>query len=584
MRARFTDPAFIYPALTFIVPIIVYLPTLWGGFYYDDNVIFLGHQVKYLADDPFLVFSKSTRFPGTPRSLHVFFLLLIYKGFGATPLPYHVFNLLFHGATCLLLYHITKSLTQRPVVSLMAGLLFGLHPVHVENITFVTLGGTDLFYAFWAALSLLLYLGMRKTTRGIGVKGLLLALSAGAFYLSILCKESAVAFVAVFPLTEALLIVGGEQEGSSKWRRWGSLLWALPHVLLLVVFKWDVLASGIAILGSGTGAAIPSHSTAGDVAAGPAGQARGLLNIVLSLGFFIKSLLLPYPLSPFIKEFQAQALLYVSAALFAAGLIWGIVRRRWFLIYGLLWFLVTSTPYLLVPFTTDNVAITAERYIYAPSMGIAVFLAVGLAGLFGQRKKMLAAALFLLLAAYGAVGLNYFYQAWRSEEAFWNYAVKMNPEYVSPYISLAGLELDKGRVMKARQLLHKGLQKPGGLPAEFSQAAYMLGNIAKRSGEPMMAETYYMLSLKYGPYEFSYMELGFLYLDTGNPRGAARAFENALRFRQRSLRASLGLALAYQRLGKVDMARQQAIRVYEQSRDPQMREIAAGILRAKPPQ
>ncbi len=93
-------------------------------------------------------------------------------------------------------------------------------------------------------------------------------------------------------------------------------------------------------------------------------------------------------------------------------------------------------------------------------MGFALALAAGLLWLFGQRKKALTAAVCLVLAAYAALGVNYFYQAWRTEEAFWSYSVRMNPEYVSAYISLAGLELDKGDVMRAKQLLHKGLQKP----------------------------------------------------------------------------------------------------------------------------
>src|SRR3989304_4792398 len=91
----------LYPLLVFLVPFLVYLPTLLGSFYYDDNVIFLGHQAKHLADNPFSVFKSGTHgIPGAPRSLHVFFLLLLYKVFGPWPMPYHFFNLLFHAATC----------------------------------------------------------------------------------------------------------------------------------------------------------------------------------------------------------------------------------------------------------------------------------------------------------------------------------------------------------------------------------------------------------------------------------------------------------------------------------------------------
>lgn len=552
---------YLYSLLVFLIPFIVYLPTLWGTFYYDDNVIFLGHQVKRLSENPFLVFSKDVHTVpgiGTPRSLHVFFLLMLYKVFGASPLPYHVFNLLFHGLTALLIFLFLRRLTGSPNVSLFAGLIFGLHPIHVENITFVTLGGTDLFYAFFAMLSLFLYVLFRER------KNLLfLGLSVIAYFFSMLSKESAVTFIVIYPLTEWLIRGTKSQTSNPAPSRWG-YLWVIPHLTVLISMKLDYLQTGASIAVS----AVSAQNIA---------QGRGIKEVILNLGFFIKSVLLPYPLSPFIKEFGNRAVLYIFSSLSVITLTLGIILRRRLIVYGCLWFIATSLPYLLVPLLETNVAITAERYIYAVSIGFAILFSSVMVSL-SEKRKLFKPIMALILIGYSIIGVSYFFSAWRTEEAFWRYVVKRNPDYVSGYVSLAGIELQKGNILGGKALIMEGLSKPKGMPAEFSQAAYVMGSIEMEGGNVGGAESYYLLSLRYGPYEFSYIELGFLYLNRGNPERAKWAFENALGFPAQNLRAVFGLAKSYELLGDKERARFYAIRVYERAKNERLRELASEIL------
>lgn len=557
------------------MPFLVYLPTLTGAFYYDDNVIFLGHQAKRLAENPFLVFRSDLHFlPGAARSLHVFFLLVLYKVFGPAPLPYHLFNLLFHSATTLIVFIFLRRITSGLRVALLGGLIFGLHPVHVENITFVTLGGTDLFYAFWAMLSLLLYVLFSDRVFKGRKNLILLVLSVASYLFSVLSKESAAAFVLVYPLTEWFMGSRTHAEGSptpaegsrvvSKLR----YLWAMPYLLVLVIMKRGFLFGSAATAVEGM-----SSGTEGG---------RGLGDVVLSLAFFIKSLVVPYPLSPFIREFGNEPLLYFFLILSGTAVITVIAMKKWLaerrlIIWGSLFFLVTSFPYLFVPFVQGNVAITAERYIYAASIGFSAVLACVFAGIWRERiTRLLVAA---LLVAYGITGVVYFYEAWRTEEAFWGYVVRMNPDYVSGYVSLGGLELEKGNRKEARARILEGLNKPKGMPAEFAQAAYILGTMAQEEGLLQQAEKYYMLSLNYSAYEFSFIELGFLYLNSRNLDGARWAFESALQFPQQNLRAVLGIAKTFELSGDKEKARSYAERVYREARDERLRALAADMLR-----
>ncbi len=557
--------------LAFIVPFLAYSPTLLGTFYYDDNVVFFGHQVKVLAEDPLSVFSASTHYiPGAPRSIHVFFLLLIYKAFGTAPLPYHVFNLLLHSGTTLFVFWLLRRIftpvrdersdierkepVAQPVAPLIGSLLFGLHPIHVESLTFVTLGGTDVFYTFWALLSLMCYIWFRDSVLRGPKNYVLLVASALTFYFALLSKESAISFVLVYPLTEFVL------------RRRG-YLWALPHAAVIAFLKRG-LVLGIA------------PAVMREVAQAAPGAEAGPEAIIKSLGFFMKSLLIPYPHMPFIKEFGSAPVLYAFAALVALWLIAGIVFRKRVITYSALWFAGVSAPYLFVPTVASNVAITAERYIYGPSVAVAFIGAWAVMAASGveRLKSIIKPVAVSILVVYSVLGAVYFYQAWRSEEAFWAYAIKTTPEYVSAYTNLAIIESEKGNNQRAKDLLIEGLGKMKGMSTEFAQTAYTLGSLYKREGDLGRAERYFLQSLRYADYEFSFTALGFIYLDTGRPERANWAFEGALKFRQ-GPRALVGKALVHFRLGDKQKARAYAMRAYGLARDPELRAYAARLMR-----
>ncbi len=399
-------------------------------------------------------------------------------------------------------------------------------------------------------MSLLCYVWFRDRRLPGKLNFTLVAVSALFYYFALLSKESAIAFVLVYPATELVL------------RRKG-FLWALPHAAVLLFSKRGLMLDA-------------APSVVRQVAeASPGGAGPG--DIIKSLGFYAKSLFVPYPHMSFIKEFPDVTLLYAFAALAALWLLAGIVLRRRILAYSSIWFFVVSVPYVFVPAAAKNVAITAERYVYAPSVALAILGAWTLAVVEpGRIKHAFRYLLALVLIIYVVLGAVYFFEAWRSEEAFWEYAIKINPDYVSGYVGLAAVELDQGRIGEARELLVEGLGKEKGMPEEFSTAAYTLGDIYRREGDLARAEMYYLRSVNYSGYEFSFIQLGFLYLDSGRYHEARRAFESALKYRQ-SPRSLVGMAITMLRLGDKQKAGYYAMRAYELSRDPRLKDYAAGV-------
>ncbi|MDO8579947.1 MAG: hypothetical protein Q7S13_00535, partial [Candidatus Omnitrophota bacterium] len=75
---------------------------------------------------------------GIYSPLKTVFHAINYHLFGLNPLGYHIVSLAIHLASIWFVIHITLRLTKIVPVALMAGLLFTVHPVHVEAITYLT--------------------------------------------------------------------------------------------------------------------------------------------------------------------------------------------------------------------------------------------------------------------------------------------------------------------------------------------------------------------------------------------------------------------------------------------------------------
>src|SRR5215212_2296458 len=70
-----------------------------------------------------------------------------------------------------------------------AGLVFAIHPAHVESVSWIS-GITDPLAALFYLPALLWYVRHRQEGGGLGGRGL--ALSIAFFALSLLCKETAI--------------------------------------------------------------------------------------------------------------------------------------------------------------------------------------------------------------------------------------------------------------------------------------------------------------------------------------------------------------------------------------------------------
>jgi len=270
------------------------------------------------------------------------------------PSGYHSTNLFLHLANTFFVFLFAYHLTDKRLwVGIITALFFGIHPMHVESVAWVS-ERKDVLYTFFFVSGLLSYLAYLKNekTKYLGVT-LILCL------LSLLSKPAAV----VFPIVLLLVDYYKNREWSGK-----VFLEKIPFFALSIVF-------GVITLNIQSSTAIGEFSQFSfiqRISFACYGIVAYLTKLVLPLNL---SALYPYPVQSATESLPA---IYMVTPIFVLGIIgaaiWGIRKHKW-LTFGLLFFLVNIA--LVLQFVTVGNAIIADRYTYLSYVGIFLIIGIG---------------------------------------------------------------------------------------------------------------------------------------------------------------------------------------------------------------
>lgn len=346
---------------------------------------------------------------------------LNYHYTGLAPGPLHLVNLMFHLANTVLVFAFFRALCGKIFIASFVALVFAIHPMNVEAVTWISARSSTVFTFFYLA-SLWAYLSYRR--RGGGAS--FLWLSVGFFVLSLLSKVQAV----TLPLV--LLLIDYFEDRRFRWR--------------LVVEKWPffLLSAFFGVL------ALQNKETITNLSRGSA-AAFGLLdNLALasySFLFYIYKFFIPTHLSAvFVMPAKTDGFLpyyyYLSPLLFACLLfgIWKSSRRNPDILWGALFFVLTICINIQV--IPSRLFVVCERYAYVPYLGIAFAVGSFLQNRFEGRLKTPAVA----VAGLAAVAILTFLTSernhvWRNDLTLTTDIIQRNPEI--PYLARAyGIRAD----------------------------------------------------------------------------------------------------------------------------------------------
>jgi Flp pilus assembly protein TadD len=530
-----------------LVALATYIMTLGYDFTFDDHsVIPVAWQVG--AGSPLDVLGAPVR---AGEVLLVYFrpltaLTYWLDGFlwQGNPGGFHLTNLLLHAVASILVLRVARCLLPIGPGPLLAGLLFAVHPVHVEAVAWVQ-GRVDLLSAVGVLLAVLL--GVAGAETGGPRRFLCWTASALAFLLALLAKEVAV----VAPLLTAVVLAGRRRQEGVQGVRACLPLFGLQGIGLLLYFglRTITLASPAAgLLGSSP-------------------IADRLLLALRVIPLYLRLLLLPVGLNPKHDVAPPSGLLdagvLLGAALLtgltAAGFIWR--RRVPGLAPGLAWLALAWLPASnLLPIAGY---VVAERYLYLPSAGLCIALAgaaAELMALWSRRRVAVAAVLSALLLTFGGLAASQT-RIWRDIRTFYESLVRLNPNSVLAHNNLGSVYLGFGEETRAEKEFREALRlQPG-----HAGALNNLGILAQHRGDLAEARRLYRQALAARPDQAEvWNNLGALYEAEGDLAHAAAAYGEAVRLHPTAPRflANLAGVLAAQgRRGEAASLFEQAVKL-----------------------
>ena len=457
-----------------LLTFVVYIPSL-------DNDLTNWDDAAYVTKNPLLAnpdFNSILKLDlnGNYHPLTIWSLVLDYRLSGLNPRSYHWLNLLLHLANTALVFLLLRRLTGGRFWTSVAGsLFFGIHPMHVESVAWVS-ERKDVLYAFFFLIGLIVYLKYLERRRWAW-----LAAALAAFVLSLASKPAAV----VFPLVLLLL----------DWYRRRKFT---PFVFLeKAPFFALSLAMGLLTLGAqkATGAMASNWDPFHKLVFASFGAVMYLVKLFLPIGL---SAIYPYPNfegqgpGPEYYAAFAAALLLLPLAVIAC-------RRSRVVAFGLGFFLVNI--FLVLQFTTVGQAVMADRYTYLPYIGLFFALAWWLDDPPAARPgpswlRPLIGAVLLLLLPLSLVQTWRRCDVWQNSETLWSDMIRQYPHRIYFAYTFRG-----AHYRDVAKDLDRAL-------ADFNEAIALNPNV-----------------------ELAWNEKGMLLASLGQPDSALVCFDNAVRLK-----------------------------------------------------
>lgn len=406
---------------------------------------------------------------------------------GNHPSGYHATNIFFHLVSVVLAYIFFYLLTGRVFSAGLIALLFGVHPMHVESVAWISARKDVLYVAFLLASLVYWLLYAQDTTNKDSKKFSLIS-----FGLSMLCKPMAV----VLPLV--LLLIDYRVKRPLSWH--------------LLKEKWIFFV--LSLLG-GTLAIITQESSGALDATVVLSLLEKVTFAVYGLSEYLFKSILPIHLSAFHPYPNLENALpwYYQFSWVIAALVIGIMirfRNNRSLVFGMGVFLISIAPVLQL--LTFGDAITAERYTYFSYFGLFYLMAYGLekarsnysAG-FNNIVRLL---LLGVILRYGTIAYNR-YGVWGNGETLWSDVIRKYPEDYLAYGTRANYHMSKGDFKTALVDYDKSIA----LNPTFVGTLTNRGLIRRHSGRTQAAMTDFNQVILLAPTSNAYLNRGLLFRD-----------------------------------------------------------------------
>lgn len=466
--------------------------------------------------------------------------------------PIVMTNVALHGVNAALVFLLLRALGLAFGASLFGGLLFALHPAHVESYAWIA-ERKDVLSALFFLLALLAWL---RWTRGRNGGRRAYAAALGFFALSLLAKPMAVTLPAILLLLE----VWPGRARAVSWRR--------RFVETIPFFAFSGIVAAVAIATQRAGGAMRGAALTTPL--------DRLENAIVAWSWTLRTWFVPNGLAVFhpwrdhapwalardvalLAAVTAGAVLAHRRARCGAGASTARGDRGSAILVGWLWFVVMLLPVSgLVQVGLQSVA---DRYLYLPGIGILVATLAAVSCLVDRlaepgaaraaARRTLPAFALVWLMVLGGLSYQQF-ALWRSSERLFRQAAARHPEsaFAHHLLGLALVEQDRwsdaeAPLRRAIQLQTGGALRKGAVYETWLPQAYVkMAEVLRRQGRSEDAVAHAEAATRLAPRDLrAWLELGDARAIAGRPDAAA-AWERAAAIDPRSFDAQLRVGIA----------------------------------------
>ncbi|MFC1807328.1 tetratricopeptide repeat protein [Candidatus Omnitrophota bacterium] len=511
---------------------LVYINSLKGEFIWDDH--YLVAQNLFLRDISSLpkiftegIIAGAGKVSFSYRPMQIVTYMVDYSIARNSVLVYHISNLVFHLVVGCLIFWLVDALFDKRILSFMTSLLFIVHPIHTEAVSYIS-GRADMLAGIGILTALICYI------RFINLGSFrYIYLSIFAYVFALLARENSFILLGLFFGYHYIF----------KKRANGKVL----GVFICVTLTYAALRATL-LVSSVTHLSELQHSLFERIPGLFVAISRYLMlliapfNLHMEYGNKVFSILDPRAI--------AGVIIFISSIAL-------VIKKRGenaILSFGILWFFVTLIPHSnIYPLT----AYMAEHWLYLPSIGF--FLVVANAGyrlsVYGFRKSTdrepntehrkpnlyILAAMVLLITFYSVRTIQQ-NKYWQNSISFYERTLRYAPESWKVYNDLGFAYYNAGKPKESISLYKKamGLQ-PGEIDIYNNMA------IAYRAlGDEKEAVKLYRKIIKLDPeYDLAYYNLGNYHYDQGERRAAIELYLKALSINSRNAKSYFNLGNAY---------------------------------------
>ena len=513
---------------------VCYGNILNAGFVWDDEFLVVQNpqlRAPLWAFQPFKqdVINSGFIYSIYYRPVQLFNYALDYRLWGMNPFGFHLSSVFLHFLNSLLVFLIVLKLTKEEAISLLAALLFVIHPAYAGAVSYIS-SRADLLFFFFGFLYMLFYILFLEKK-----KPLLLGASIVSLALALLSKEVAVIFPFLLLLTGMVVL----KERKSTYH--------VPAFLIVGIY-----AAAHYILFGNRYTSILKLGNLPEVLSGYFGIVKeSLFLLIFPVGLHMRRVAHFLPKEQFVL---------IGIVVIAIGSVFYLKEKRRILLFSLIFFLMGLVPFL---FVTGSLKVFAEHWLYLPSFGIFLFVSVLLLEAYKKRKKvarcLILTVIFIIITVCTIITRSQ-NKYWQTTESLSKRVLAFSEEDDAAMFYEAVSSKKEKIGQEALDNMEAYIQtRPTDLAALYLQGRWRLA-----SGNIDEAEHIFKTVLAAQPDNFdSYVGMALVCLDRGDEQEAIKQLERAIEISPRHSEALLILESSYAQAGEDEKALEAAKKAYK---------------------